>query len=55
MAAFIKILNLLWKTGWGGSVLAGYRHVVSPLVILLLTTPFKIICYFPLCDCLTYK
>lgn len=41
MAAFINTLHLLLKTGWGGSVLAGYKRVVSPLLILLLTTSFE--------------
>lgn len=51
MAAFIKTLHLLLKTGWGGSVLAGYRCVASPLLILLLTTSFEKNEFFPLSVC----
>lgn len=40
MAAFIKTLHLLLKGGCRGSVLAGYKRVVSLLLILLLTTSF---------------
>lgn len=29
MAAFIRTLHLLLKTGWGGSDLAGYKRGVS--------------------------
>lgn len=41
MVAFIKTLHLLLKTGRGGSFLACYKHMVSPLLIILLTTSFE--------------
>lgn len=53
MAAFIKTLHLLLKIGWGGSVLAGYKRVVSPLLILLLTTSFEINPFFLLYVCVS--
>lgn len=40
MAAVIKALHLFLKTECGGWVMAGYRHVVSSLLILLLTISF---------------
>lgn len=40
MAAFMKTLHLLLKASWGGSVLAGYKRLVSLLLILILTTSF---------------
>lgn len=48
MAAVIKALHLLLKTGWGGDQSWQVTDAVSPLLIHLLTTSFekKIICLY---------
>lgn len=41
MAAVIKALHLLLKTGWGGDQSWQVTDAVSPLLIHLLTTSFE--------------